>query len=402
MEAQLLVSGIDLIYTRIQQGSPPSNSLYSGSAGMAIFLAYYYKKTGSVEAYNLMVEMLQAVIEDIENYDGDIDFVDGLLGKIYGLNLVNEIMDRSFFDDGFFGEFEEIAFQFVLQNFKNGDYDLFYGAGGGLLTYLAIMPPGEKRQAQIRELYEALYSSSLQELSGDHLWLDYMNIRLKRGRSYNLGLAHGQPSIWILFTWMASELGPEYIQQTIKLIEEALVSFRKYQLDHGDPDYSRYPTEIFVNEHWTEIDPDNRRSSKLAWCYGDLCIGQALTLIGKSLNHQPFIDEGVELAKYTLHRSSLESAALEDACLCHGTTSCALLYKSLHEMTKDPDFEEAAEHWLELTETFREENGYHFEPVEDTPVNPYSLLEGNVGVGLTYFDALGKEFGAWKTLFLTY
>lgn len=394
----MLEKRISEIMQFISDNEARNKSLFSGLTGASIYTAYYYKKYKLEETYDLLVPQLDQIIAEIKEYKGSLHFEDGLVGIICGLNIVNEILEYSIFEKDYFQDYYDFIFDYSLKNFEAGNYDLFYGGGGGFVSISSFQRKLEKKR--LNKLFDALIGTSVESKTMEYLWLDSQNRMITNKEYYNFGLAHGMPSIWVMLANMASSLDESEQKTATNLIECSLKSIDKYSLEHGDVKFSRYPIGIHLNSKLFEDNVANRISSKLSWCYGDLSIAYALTYCGKKLGSNFLFERGKELGKYTLNRSDLESAALSDPCLCHGTTSCVLLYDSLSVLTSLPEFDKARENWIFHSENFKRPKLYEFLKLDNKEVDHYSMLTGSVGVGLVYLSIIEENFREWRKIFL--
>jgi hypothetical protein len=68
----------------------------------------------------------------------------------------------------------------------------------------------------------------------------------------------------------------------------------EYENDRG----GCFPTSIDVDKNNKQEKP----GSRLAWCYGDLCIANALIHCGRALNHTDWKTKGIDVALKTTRR----------------------------------------------------------------------------------------------------
>jgi len=393
----MLENRIREIMQFISDNQSQGNSLFSGLVGSSIYTAYYYKRYRLEKTYNLLILQLEQIINNLKEYNGSLHFEDGLIGIICGLNIVNEILEYSVFENDYFQVYYEFIYNYTLKNFEQGNYDLFYGGGGGYVSLSSF--PSKLNKVRISKLFDTLISTSVVSKTKEMLWLDSQNRKITNKEYFNFGLAHGMPAIWIILTKMATSLSESKQKVALSTVKSSLKSMDKYILNHGDYMFSEFPIGIQLNSKLIEDSPDNRISSKLSWCYGDLSIAYALTYCGKTLKSNDLYERGVKLGLYTLHRSDLKSAALEDSCLCHGASSCVMLYDSLSTLTGESAFIKARERWIQLSESFKRPYLYEFLKLENRD-DHHNLLTGSVGVGFVYFSIIDKKFKEWQKIFL--
>jgi lantibiotic modifying enzyme len=179
-------------------------------------------------------------------------------------------------------------------------------------------------------------------------------------------------------------------------------------LDHeyqDDPVFS-FPAAINV----TPVGNENRRYSRLAWCYGDLCIANTLIHCGKALHRADWYDKGIGVALKTTYRG-LEGSGCIDAPFCHGTVGLVHQYHRLFQLTKHKAFKDVRNKWIDITQEHfykegEEAGGYYFasyhekkDEFESLP--QYGLLEGSAGIALVYLSIVYDLKPDWDIIFLT-
>jgi len=218
---------------------------------------------------------------------------------------------------------------------------------------------------------------------------------------YNFGMAHGIPGILSFL----SQVYNRGIRQSE--IEEMIISSISFilQNEYKESSAFSYPTIIDVKQN--EI---KQPYSRLAWCYGDLCISNALIHCGKTLQNKSWQKKGIEIALKTTLRTTENSGCI-DSSFCHGTIGLVHQYNRLYKCTNNEYFRLAAETWLQITQQlyykpgkgaggyFYKEfdvNNENFEPVVD-----YSLLQGSAGIALVYLSYITAVPPDWDIIFLT-
>jgi hypothetical protein len=167
-----------------------------------------------------------------------------------------------------------------------------------------------------------------------------------------------------------------------------------------------FPTSIEV----TPINDDQKPGSRLAWCYGDLCMANALVHCGKALRNHNWKTQGIDIAIKTTKRN-FESAGCMDAPFCHGTTGLVHQYQRFYQLTGNEVFKYAAKKWVNITlkEYYKPGNGvggYSFRCLNEEKnlfeyVPQYGLLEGSAGIGLVWLSYLYDITPYWDIIFLT-
>lgn len=388
-EMKRLAGNITAVYSGTTDAS-----LFNGNAGLALFLSYYYQCFPSEGTKEAVKKQVEGIIDAMSEQPMGFNFVNGIAGIHWALQHINKLFQREILEEGFFDELHPLLETFIFNKLSEKNYDLLYGAMGGYLSLLEAEPAGNLTLHN--RIYEALLDLSTYSSNGKYWWIDYLN--KKTERTVNLGLAHGLPSLWHFLGLLYQHSHNPHIKEVLR---SSIHSSTAFMLENS---YSHYPIEIILNKQYEEPDPSNRRSSKLSWCYGDLCFAHALYWCGHLLQDDSMARQGILIAKQTLTRNTLEKAGLHDPCLCHGTTSCVHFYNRFFNYTGDLQFQQAANHWFTTGLQFRSDAGYHLLELEDDDaklvVSPASILDGYTGIGLSYISFCAGIAPAWDRMLL--
>src|SRR6266513_752734 len=146
-------------------------------------------------------------------------------------------------------------------------------------------------------------------------------------------MAHGMPGV---LSFLA-QVHARGIKQNE--IEEMILSCLPFLLQHefDEDSFFCFPTAIDVVPKEKEEKPYSRH----AWCYGDLCMANALIHCGKSLHRNDWKNKGIEVALKTTHRT-FDNSGCTDAPFCHGTVGLAHQYNRLYQLTGNEVFKYAS------------------------------------------------------------
>jgi hypothetical protein len=283
----------------------------------------------------------------------------------------------------------------------SNNYDLMYGYGGKLVYFDRV--DSVKFKSQWNESVQNLLALTLTD-SKELVWWKAVE------KDYvNLGLAHGMPSILLLLL-RAYKLNTKsdtgaFLEQTIN---KAVNYILAHQLSQAS---SLYPALIIQGEPMI--------ASRLAWCYGDLSIAFTLVVLGKQLNNQYYLDQGLKAALLCASRNLddsgvhwIESQEAFDVGWCHGTSGIAHLFHQLSLLVPEtPQFNIAYEYWLELTVDNLEKKLKSYtsgvEPRKEATdgyswIPDLSLLDGIAGTGLVLIASQDAHLSSWNSLFLPF
>ncbi len=110
-----------------------------------------------------------------------------------------------------------------------------------------------------------------------------------------------------------------------------------------NPSSSLFPPEVIAGR---EPVP-----SRLAWCYGDLCVSTALARAARALDDPRLEEEAALIGKHASTRD-WTNALIADPGICHGSVGAALLFARLWNQTSSTDFATAARYWAMRTLAF--------------------------------------------------
>lgn len=202
------------------------------------------------------------------------------------------------------------------------DYELLYGTTGAMQYAVCASPNGLRC-----ELFTAA-TAALAELSqpfGQGLLIPTPSqSKMKKFApeqvECDLGLAHGVPgTVATLAAGVARGLGDAVAVELLDSLSQGL-------LDAANPTgESVYPCNTVL-----------KTESRMAWCYGDLGVANALYLAGHALGDAELRGTGVELALHAARRSR-ESYADCDFAVCHGVAGQALMFSIFHRRTGLPE-----------------------------------------------------------------
>jgi lantibiotic modifying enzyme len=377
--------------------------LLDGKAGIVLLFAYLSKLFPEKNYSDITAGMLDELSDSLSNDELDHSMSGGVAGIAFAFQHLRNIgvLDRS--DDLNLSEIDEFISHGIDHDLKTGNWDPLHGMIGlGIYFLERNKETGEK--INLEKIVDCL-SQIRTELNGYKVWITpgygkYSN------DNYNFGMAHGMPGI-LSFLAQVYAIG---IKQ--KEIEEMISSCLPFLLqnENGEDEEYCFPTSIEIEKN----DEEQKQGSRLAWCYGDLCMANALVHCGRALqDHNPIATgwkaQGIDIAIKTTKRN-FESAGCMDAPFCHGTTGLVHQYQRFYQLTGNEVFKYAAERWINITlkEYYKPGNGvggYSFRCLNEETnlfeyVPQYGLLEGSAGIALVYLCLLYNVQPDWDFIFL--
>jgi len=405
----LLWKQIENIARQIQEeGVRITNpGLLNGKAGIVLLYAYLSRLFPEKNYSETTFSFLDELTDSLSNDEMDHSMSGGVAGIAFAFQHLRNcgVLDKS--DDLNLSEMDEFIGSGIDHDFNTDNWDPLHGMVGlGIYFLERHKETGEKKY--LEKVID--YLSRMRTVVDEHkVWITpgygkYSN------DNYNFGMAHGMPGILSFLAQVYSRgINQREIEEMISsclpfLLQNEYREDEEYCLPAGE---TGFPTSIEV----TPINDDQKPSSRLAWCYGDLCMANALIHCGKALQIQKWKNKGIDVALKTTLRSFDDSGCM-DAPFCHGTTGIAHQYNRLFQLTGNEVFKHAAENWLDhtLKKYFRPREGvggYTFrclsEETNSFEYAPrYGLLEGSAGIALVYLSWLYKNLKPdWDIIFLT-
>ncbi len=205
---------------------------------------------------------------------------------------------------------------------------------------------------------------------------------------YNLGLAHGNPSVIGLLNKAAGVSDDERI---LPMLKDSCHWLIRQRLPEESSSY-------FSSLAGSSI------HSRIGWCYGDISNALVLWRAGKILGDDEILDVAKKVAMKATLRRNLHEAAAYDAGLCHGTAGNMLIFLELYKEMQEQALLDYATFWLETTLKYKNEAEglkglYKLSPDFEEKQEAIGLLEGFAGIGLCLLAAAGFDSG-WKEILL--
>ena len=400
-----LVKQVDTIARQLldKKADLDETGLLGGKAGILLLFAYLSKLFPEKEYLNNTLQWLDELSDALANDELDYNMSGGVAGIAFAFQHLRNmgLLDKN--DDLNLSELDAFIDLGIDNDFTNGNWDPLHGMTGlGIYFLERNTETGEKKY--LEKIVDHL--AAMRTPVGEYkVWITPGYEKISND-NYNFGMAHGMPGV---LSFLAQVYARGIKQNEIeKMISSCLPFLLQHEFD--DAVYC-FPTAIDVVPKENTDTPYSRH----AWCYGDLCIANALIHCGKTLyrNHPMAIgwkNKGIEIALKTTHRT-FENAGCTDAPFCHGTLGLVHQYNRLYKLTGNEVFKYASENWLRITqEQFYKPGegagGYYFRTHNKEKdifemTASYGLLEGSAGIALVYLSCLYDIKPDWDIIFLT-
>ena len=359
-------------------------SVYSGKMGVCLFFFYYEKlygkKTPAQKLLNEINDNLAQIEGDRVNYFNFSEF-----GWTLQLLKKNDLIN---FDiDDVLSEIDEALESIMIHLLNEYTFELLYGAIN-IANYFFYRNDAIRKHA-VDLFIDALYKNAVFLDKEKISWLSYIDVRKNSDKHINLGIAHGVPAI-ILYLSKLKDVG--YKNQ---YLDELLIKSCNYILS-VEQDSKKY-----ISHFPYSINPKDKtdKTSRLAWCYGDLSVGYALLQASKHYNNikETIIEILIDTTKRT------NTACDSDDCLCHGTIGIGHIYNRIYYITNNNVFKNAALYWykkgLSISSKCNRANEIEYNNGEKI-MNEYNLLDGIAGIGLSLISAISNIEPQWDECLL--
>ncbi len=372
------------------------NILIEGIWSEIIFLFYYSKYKQSQKHYDIAINLLEDSIEKTNNSMPYYSFSKGLSGIGFALLLLEEEYIEPSFSDSYH-DLDDRLYPIMMEQINKGDYDFLHGAMGVGLYYLKRVKYNPEVISYLKALINGLEKTTIIITKDQIAWQSILDREINR-IGINLGLSHGISSIIIFLVKCISEDIEK--ETSVNLITKAINYILAQEIKEKNSVNNHFPS-------WIEPEKVNQRE-RMAWCYGDLGVGLAIWLAGKTLNNNNWKNKAIEIFKNSATRRDLHVYHVMDACFCHGTSGIAHLYNRIYHYTgSDYElFKETASYWHNQTLKMAKYNdgaaGYKGwrNQKYGGPRNEYGMLNGISGIGLSLISAVSDIEPKWDECLL--
>ncbi len=391
-DAKMIYKVLEKINTRLNHfiADDEDPGLLTGFCGCALFDAYYYQLTGREKTLQRLNTIIERTVEALGERELYFSHCSGISGMMWCLqHLINKGMLDKESSENIFEEADAMLAYTMKRQLQIKKYDLLH-QGLGIALYFLEKLPDVNAACYLSELVDQLEEVATVSYDGIS-WEDNFSGRNKIGDetivAYNLGLAHGMPSILSVLS-MIYENGIAR-GKCLALIEGGMQWLLKNKNRMEDNCISFYPTLVTLDHKAI-----GQKESRLGWCYGDLGLALTIYKIGKRLNNDFYQQEAVDMLVHILQFRNEGNGSIEDACLCHGSMGVSHIYRRMYGDTGNPVFLKGSQHWLDktlrLAQMSDDTAGFKFF-TEQGYTDNYNLLEGITGIGLALIASLDTE-----------
>ena len=361
----------------------------SGISGLALFMFYYSRLSGGLRYAEVGEQALEKSVDMINNGFRVHTFYSGISGMAWTFEHLER---HGFLEQGissFLEDLEPYLLSCMERDFGMENYDFLHG-GLGIGYY--FISSQKKNHKAITLLLDCLEGTA-EKISKDcWKWISVLDRETKM-KGYNISLSHGMSSIVASMVKLI-KMHPEFSERAKSILSNTVSYIMQQQLTQ--PAGSYFPSHSLENE-----DIFAARNSRLAWCYGDLGVTQALLQAADVLQDSNLAYAAEKILLYNCERKDLTKSGVLDAGVCHGAAGIAHIFQKIYQKNRNITFQETANYWFEKTlEMARFDNGVagfkQWNRPDSNWIDNYSLLEGVIGIACCLMSCLNIEHLGWS------
>ena len=374
--------------------STQSIGVLGGGSGVALFHFYYATFANNEEHYAKGIKNIEEIFNKIQDGYTRPTFCDGIAGACWVLELLKEERIVDIDEDIISIDVDEYLLNCMIRDMKHGNFDFLHGAVGYGFYFLKRYQNTVSHDAKLRyKKYISILVSLLIETRVFYKdmmwWKSSIEIENVTYHGFNLGLAHGIPSILNFFSRLVSiDDFRKQVEPLMMPIARSILS-TQHKNSTLTSSFPKFSSQNIMNE----------TNSRLAWCYGDLGIGISLWRASTVLNNKNLKQKAISILERTTKRRSPQETYIVDANVCHGAFGVMHIYDWIYRSTSNTLFKDVSKHWarigVKLTKTTKEVP-LHMNKEE----NDDCILIGDSGIGLVLLSNLSEKRIKWDEALL--
>jgi len=365
-----------------------TTGFFNGKSGASLFFFYDFLYSGDEKSFLVGSNYLEnemSFLNNSQNRNKSNDF-QWFLWTLFHLKKKSIVeLDENKIN----------SYQYLLQdqfktNSSERNYDLLHGNIG-----LGLVLENFMSRKAITDQYVTFFLQTCKTEGNIYKW-EYKD-SVRKSISYNIGLAHGMPSI-ILYLIKLANFQTDNNDIICRLIEGGVNYFIEI-MQNASLIGSFFPNFVTPNSKSTEY-------SRLAWCYGDLGVGLSILKSGILLKNKHYIEIGHRVLINCAQRRDPASNFIKDFSICHGSSGLIIFFDEIFLMTNDIIFKEAADYWFaftinEIIKCGNIEKVYAWKhEIDGGPYLSKGFLLGLSGIGLVLLSRLDGRLNNWEECLL--
>lgn len=367
MEYIILKDIVNTVLDDVHKNDNQNYSLLGGDLGQSIFL--YFAASAGLCKYSEANYYLKKILDSVRSSPIIHTYCNGIAGLCVGLTM----LERYGFIEGVTDSipiYDENLTQ-KLKYYLNGNFDFLHGAVGIGMYFADRSSFDNTALKNTQSLLNRLYETHLSNDDGGIYWF----FPKKEGPlEQNLSISHGISSVVIFLVRAYKHLVMDKSKERCINLLNGIGQYIKSNLK--DPSILGCYTPMLP--HYSK--------SRLGWCYGDIGTSIALRAIGETIGNSELLEMSNEIALHiAIHRQDLNSNAVYDAGLCHGSAGIAHFFYNCMEFYNDSIFKDSYNRWRRITLDMYDYPNKMFGCYKHSLKSKcrcLNLLEGDTGIAL--------------------
>jgi hypothetical protein len=376
------------------------STLASGRAGQSLFYAYLSLEDS--ERGDAAADLSLAFLDEAAEGAATVPMSESLYSGFPGIAWVTEHLQGRIFEAGEDDpnlEIDEALLALLSGSPWTGEFDLINGLVG-LGIYAVERLPHPTAARCLERIVDELALAAERGPEGS-AWFtppsrlpDFKLASYPEGL-YDVGTSHGAAGVIAL---LAAACRAGIRTGTARpLLDESVAWLLAREVTDGRG--FRFP-----HFHHPAVEP---RSSRLAWCYGDVGTSAALLFAARAVGEPAWESRALAVALAAAEPGP-RSETVHDAGLCHGAAGVAHLFNRMFQVTGEERLAASARSWYERALAYRTPGlgigGFRSWATAGTGVMDWradpGFLEGAAGVGLALLAAISPIEPNWDHLLL--
>lgn len=358
--------------------------LFNGLGGVALLLAVLSKLMLADKYRAALGQVVKHILYRINHESIDITFGEGLAGLGW---LFKYLYNNSFipkYQLSIFNVLDSLVLERIYQYGSDYNLDFIYGNTGNALYLLSRLPSPFIKSGLEDYIRSAIQTKTVED-DGTIRWIFERKIDDQNMKVTDISLSHGMSAILIMLNKIREQkIGAEETSILIRLGIQFILS-QKNTNNHT----SLYPS------YCRDIE-SKLTFSRLAWCYGDLCVANMLNSVIKLDYNESYANELNAILLHTNTRLSEASSLCNETNFCHGFSGVLyILYKLKYAHNYSIISDNSILYWTEsLLKRLDEEICS-----EANEIKNWGLLQGMSGIALVLLS-ISHSYYEWDECFL--
>jgi hypothetical protein len=368
--------------------------IQSGLSGFVLLYIYVFKD--SKNFIPILENLLESLFTKIEHKTQSKSFCNGIAGFGWLIEVMNEKKIYSLNSNVILEDIDKELFDWAKSELKERKYDFMHSSLGVGLYFLKRLNSDSSKVKEIQYITNELIKNSV-SIGDDKIgWIQSSNENFQKIDCFNLGLAHGIPSILVYLckVYNCGILINE-LYLIIKKVTNFIISY-----------YQDYNKLGFAFPNFISLDGKPSNYSRLGWCYGDLGVCCALWHSNNILKNEFLTEQIKNIISKSTERKDLKYNSITDTSICHGSAGLSHIYAIFHKRYSLECCKSASIYWLNVTHEINNKNYYNFKKksfsFEDDlfDSDKLNMLNGISGVLSTFYHSQKEDNPFWNEIFL--